>query len=258
MADTFKASLKLLCLLLWIAAWCLPVWAAKKGGKIALRDRMVRLCYAGILRIAGITLKVTGQPDKARPLLLVTNHISYLDIWILGSAAPVRFMPKSEVAKWPVIGWICRNCDAIFVDRRPEKIREMTQTVQAALARGELVCLFPEGTTGNGVHLLPFKSSFFSLAEEPIDGRELTIQPAAIRYTRIRRLPIDSTQWPLIAWYGDMELAPHLWEILKMGSIEAELAFLPPVTLSQYGDRKQMAAQCWKEIAAVLETPIIN
>jgi len=243
-----KASLKLLCLLLWITFWYPPVWLAKKWDKIRWRDFMVRLCYIGILRIIGVKLKVIGQPVKIRPLLLVTNHLSYLDICLLGAAAPMRFAPKSEIAKWPVIGSICRMCDAIFIDRRPDKIKEMTLIMQAALGRGELVCLFPEGTTGDGLHLLPFKSGFFSLAEEPIDGHELTVQPAAIIYTHIRRLPIDTTQWPHIAWYGDMELFSHLWKLLKMGSIHAELIFLPPITRAQ-GDRKQMANYCHQAIA---------
>jgi len=243
-----KAALKLTLLLLWIGFWYLPVWVAKKWGKIRWRDAMVRLCYIGILRIIGVRLKVTGQIGKMRPLLLVTNHLSYLDICLLGAAAPVKFAPKSEIAKWPVIGSICRMCNAIFIDRRPEKIKEMTALVRSALGRGELICLFPEGTTGDGLHMLPFKSGFFSLAEEKIDGHDLTVQPAAIIYTRIRRLPIDTTQWPLIAWYGDMHLFPHLWQLLKIGSIDAELAFLAPVTSAEYGDRKQMANYCQQAI----------
>src|SRR5947209_78281 len=119
-----KASLKLLCLLLWIGFWYSPVWLAKKWGKIAWRDRMVCFCYVGILRIIGIRLKITGRPAKERPLLLVTNHLSYLDICVLGSSAPMRFAPKSDIAAWPVIGGICRMCDAVFIDRRPDKIKE--------------------------------------------------------------------------------------------------------------------------------------
>src|SRR5277367_3863162 len=110
--SNLKASLKLLCLLLWIGFWYLPVWLAKKWGKIRWRDGMVRLCYIGILRIIGVRLKVTGQVGKMRPLLLVTNHLSYLDICVLGAVASIKFAPKSEVAAWPVIGSICRMCDA--------------------------------------------------------------------------------------------------------------------------------------------------
>ncbi|MDE3059745.1 MAG: 1-acyl-sn-glycerol-3-phosphate acyltransferase, partial [Pseudomonadota bacterium] len=232
--------------------WCLPVWVARRLGKTVWRDRLVRLCYKGILPILGVHLKTTGRLDEGRPLLVVSNHLSYLDVCILGSQAPVRFTPKSEIASWPLIGGICRLCGDVFVDRRPDKVRESGDALRAALARGEAVSLFPEATTGNGRHLLPFKSGFFSLAEEPVGERELLVQPAAIAYTRIRRLPVDSTQWPLLAWYGDMPLVPHLWELLKLGSVSAELVFLPATTLSEHGDRKHLAAHCRHAIAAAL------
>jgi len=231
--------------------WMVPTWIAKKIHKIYWRDRFVRWCYIGILKIVGIRLTVYGELSSTRPLLLITNHLSYLDVMILGAAVPVRFTPKSEVAKWPLINTICRMCDAIFIDRRTDKIRQMSGALRESLAQG-VVCLFPEGTTGDGLHLMPFKSSFFSIAEEPIHGRRVTVQPAAIRYTHIRKLPLDSTQWPDIAWYGDMVLLPHLFHVLKMGIIHAELIFLPTVPLHDSIDRKEMAAKCFNAINEAL------
>lgn len=249
--DHIKSLLKLSLLILWIAFCCIPAWLAKLLGKTAWRDAVVCLCYKGILRIIGIRLKVRGRLSDARPLLLVTNHISYLDVALLGSVAPVRFAPKSEVARWPLVGGICRLCDAVFIDRRPEKIGEMKQVMASALEKG-VVCLFPESTTGNGLHLLPFKSAFFSLAEEIISGRELAVQPAAITYTRIRRLPIGSTDWPHLAWYGDMALLPHLLGVLKLGGIDAEIIFLPPLYASSVGGRKELAGQSRRIIAEAI------
>jgi len=243
------AFIKLPLLILWIGLWYGPVWIAYRFKKIDARDRMVRQCYRGILRIIGIRLKVTGEPSAARPLLLVSNHLSYLDLPLLCSQLPVRFMPKSEIARWLVIGSICRICDAVFVDRRPGKIREVKDTLQNALTGNNVVCLFPEGTTGDGLHMLPFKSGFFQLAEEGA----LTVQPVAITYTHIRRLPLDRTDWPSIAWYGDMELVPHLMHLLTLGSINAELTFLPPVT---HGDRKALANHCHSVIKEALERSV--
>lgn len=253
MPETIKASCKLVLMLVWIGLCCLMAWPLKKAKKPLWRDRVVCLCYAGILRIIGVRLRVTGELATERPLLLVTNHLSYLDVALLGSQHAVRFTPKSEIDGWPVIGWICRLCDAVFIDRRPDKVVEMKQGIRSALADGAVVCLFPESSTGNGLHMLPFRSSLFSLAEEPVGGQALTVQPAAIAYTRIRRLPMDSVAWPHIAWYGDMDLAPHLWALLKLGSIHAELVFLPPVSLEQYGDRKQLALHCRQAIGEALE-----
>jgi len=253
MTGQLKAGVKLLVLALWIALCCALAWPAKLLSRIDWRDRAVCLCYRGILRIIGLHLAVDGQLSERRPLLLVTNHLSYLDVALLGSCAAVRFTPKSDIGAWPVIGWICRLCDAVFIDRRAEKVGQGKAAMQASLASGAVMCLFPESSTGNGLHLLPFKPAFFSLAEEPINGMELIVQPAALTYTSIRRLPVDHAQWPQIAWYGDMELMPHLWELLKLGPIGAKLTFLPPVSAGEYGNRKQLAAYCQKAIASAIE-----
>lgn len=252
--TVIRAILKLLLLALWTILWFLPVWIAKLCGKIKLRDRFISLFCSGMLCIFGITLKTTGKLSELRPLLVVSNHLTYMDIIMLGSHAALRFTPKIEIGKWPLINWICRLTDSVFIDRRPEKLKEASQRMRDILGKGDVISLFPESTTGNGLHLLPFKSGFFSLAETPINGQELHVQPVALTYTHIRRLPVDSTQWPAIAWYGDMYLAPHLWTFLKLGSVTAELVFLPPVTLSQYGDRKKLAAYCQKEIADTIES----
>jgi len=248
--DKTKAAFKMALLLLWIGLCCCAAWLVKLLRKPDIRDRVVCLCYGGILRIVGVRLRVTGALAQGRPLLLVSNHLSYLDIVLLGRMHAVRFTPKSEIGGWPVIGGICRLCDAVFIDRRPEKFMQVRQSVQAVLESGAVVSIFPESTTGNGLHLLPFKSAFFSLAEGM--GHALHVQPAAITYTRIRHLPIDRAQWPQIAWYGDMELVPHLWQLLTLGPIDARLAFLPPVTLAECGDRKALAAHCHRAIAEAI------
>ena len=143
---------------------------------------------------------------------------------------------------------------SVFIDRRPEKLMEGKEKIKSVLAEGRMICIFPEATTGNGLHTVPFKSGFFSLAEDKINDNDLTIQPVAVTYTTIRRLPLDTTQWPAIAWYGDMELASHFWNILKIAPIEAELVFLSPVTYKDYGDRKKLASHCQKVIEETIQT----
>jgi lyso-ornithine lipid O-acyltransferase len=248
-----QAVIKLIIFLLWGALWFIPVWLAWVSNKLAWRDWMVEISSRGFLRIAGIRLKVSGELIKDRPLLLVSNHISYFDVLMLASHAPLCFTPKIEISRWPVISTICRMMNCVFVDRRPDKIIEMRSALRDALAKGKVISLFPESTTGNGLNMLPFKSGFFSLAEEEIEGKELIIQPAAMTYTHIRRLPIDSTQWPYIAWYGDMDMVSHLWRFLKLGTVDAELAFLPPVTLKEFEDRKALANHCYNVISKHIE-----
>ncbi len=210
--------------------------------------------YAVLCRIIGLRIRVDGEISRERPLLLVSNHISYLDIFVLGWKTTACFTPKSEVAGWAVVSTICRLLDCVFIERRSAKIKSGGNDIKTALASGEIVSLFPEGTTGNGRHPLPFKSSLLSIAEEKIDGKELWIQPAVIRYTHIGQLPIDSTQWPSIAWYGDMLLAPHLWELLKLPKIDATLTLLPAVTCAQLGNRKQLTAHLQQATSDILAT----
>lgn len=249
-----KARLKLVLVIMWLSICYVPAWVSTRLGKKAWRDRVARVFCKGMLWLLGVKLTVKGALHKQTPLLLVTNHISYLDIILLSACNSVRFTPKSEIEAWPVIGGICKMMDAIFIDRKPERVKEMQELVLAKIDRGEVVCLFPEATTGDGLHMQPFKSGFFNLAEMPLESGELTIQPAAIIYTHIHKLPIGRTQWPHIAWYGDMELAPHLMQFLRLGRVDVQLHFLEPVKLSGLGGgRKNMAAHCQQAIGQTIE-----
>lgn len=234
------------------------LWLGKKIGRRLGRsswpDNICKFGFSGINKIIGLRVKVEGEMAGGRPLLIVSNHLSYLDIMILGAKTTARFTPKSEIAGWTFISTICRLLDCVYIDRSSDKIKESRQRIYSALEKGEVVSLFPEGTTGNGRHLLPFKSSFFSIAEEKINGEELFIQPVVINYTGIGSLPIDSTQWPLVAWYGDMVLAPHLWKLLKLAKIDASLTFLPAVNYSRFTDRKHLAAYCHEAVQETLQS----
>ncbi len=212
--------------------------------KLKGMDALMQSCCRMLLRIIGVRYTVKGAPSTRRPLLLVSNHSSYIDILILGAELPVRFTPKTEIGGWPGIGWICRLTQCVFIDRRASKTAENRAKLHAELAKGEIISLFPEGTTNDGKRVLPFRSSYFSLAEEEFGGRKLAVQPACVRYTHVTGIPIDSFQMPLIAWYGDMELVPHIGQLLKLGPIKAELIYGEAVDMSAFKDRKALAAHC--------------
>ena len=248
-----RAAIKLFLLVVWIGVFYPFAYGAYKLRKLQWRDWLVKVCFQGILRICEIRLHLVSHLSPVRPLLLVSNHLSYMDIPILGSQAVLSFTPKMDIATWPFIGSVCSIMDCVFVERSADKIADAREAMRRALANNRVLSLFPEATTGNGLEVLPFRSSLFSLAEELIEGRELTVQPVAITYKTIRRLPIDRTQWPSIAWYGDMELLPHLWEFLQLGCIDVELAFLPAVTLHAHGDRKALAVHTQNAIVQHIE-----
>jgi lyso-ornithine lipid O-acyltransferase len=253
-----KAVVKLILLAIWLAISIALLWLVNKTRKKKWHEGFCRFSYAVVCMIVELRVRTEGEMENGRPLLLVSNHISYLDILVLGAKTPAIFTPKSEMSRWPVVSTICRLLNCVFIERSSDKIKEARVKIHDALAKGEVVSLFPEGTTGDGRHLLPFKSSLFSIAEEEIkmpDGdKELLIQPAIISYISVSALPIDSTQWPNIAWYGDMILAPHVWKLLQLGKIDAKLTFLPAVTISQLGGRKELATHCYSATVEVLQS----
>jgi 1-acyl-sn-glycerol-3-phosphate acyltransferase len=244
---------RLFLLVLWVALCTLLGVAALKFKKPRWRDHISTICFKIAALILRVKVTVRGGLSTARPLLLVSNHVSYLDVIILGSVFPFRFTPKQEIAGWGGISGCCRVLGSIFVDRRAGKIQETMEKLRTALQSREVVSLFPESTTGNGIRTLSFKPGFFNLAEAPIAGVDLVVQPATLIYTHLSGLPIDSCQWPKLAWYGDMLLVPHVWELLKLGRIDVTLEFLPPASSREHGGRKGLAAHCHRAVSGAIE-----
>jgi len=224
--------------------------------------------HAGILpmlwqRIAaamlGLKVRVEGAPSTARPLLLVSNHVSWLDIVTLGSLMPMSFIAKREVSEWPVVRRLARLQRSVFIDRaRRTATSEAGEAIAARLAGGDALVLFAEGTTGDGVSVLPFRSALVgaaakaSAAAEDKDGDgvsgSITIQPVALVYVGLHGLPIGRLRTADVAWHGDMDLAPHLSNLVRVGAIDAVVAFGAPIVFSPGGDRKEATAAAEREV----------
>lgn len=215
--------------------------------------RLPHRYHRAVCRILGIELDVHGVISSARPTLFVSNHVSYLDIEALSAAVPTCFVAKREVADWPLFGWLAKLQRTVFVDRRSNGVAAERDDLARRLDEGENVVLFAEGTSGDGNRLKPFKSSLFSVAERQVRERPLTVQPISVAYTRLDGMPIGRQWRPLFAWYGAMDLAPHLWHLLGVGRLTVTLIFHPPVTLAELGSRKALAAHCQGVIARGLE-----
>ena len=182
-------------------------------------------------------------PQPGRAALVLANHVSWMDIPVLGSLLPVSFVAKSEVSGWPVVGLLARMQRCIFIDRaRKSHTTHVNTEVAHRLARGDLIVLFPEGTTGDGNRLLPFRSSLVGAARaaltEPTLER-IDLQPLAVVYVRRNGLPVTRRERPAIAWYGDMELAPHLAAFVRAGSVDAVVQWGEPIPFDTASDRKQ-------------------
>ena len=191
-----------------------------------------------VCRILGIRLKVVGHPAEEGPLLMASNHVSWLDIVVLSAVAPVSFVAKREVNHWPFFGSLARLQRTVFVDReRRHATGNARDEMQARLKSGDILVLFPEGTSSDGRCVLPFKSSFFGAAE----SEGVLVQPVTIAYSGQWNMPMTRRLLPSYAWYGDMDLAPHLLGALETGPIEVTVICHPLLSLSGETNRKALA-----------------
>ena len=201
-----------------------------------LRGAVAQLFVAGVLRIIRLRVTTLGAPSDLRPLLVVSNHASYLDVFIIGAQLPVSFTPKREVRSWPFIGWLSVLADCVFVERRPAHMEAARAEMAKRIDAGRVLCLFPEGTTSNGKQLKPFKSGFLSLAED----HQLPVQPASIAYTRIGDHVISDATRELVAWVGEATFFAHFWHMLGMDGVRATIRWHAPLRLQDFADRKAL------------------
>jgi 1-acyl-sn-glycerol-3-phosphate acyltransferase len=200
-------------------------------------------------RILGIRVQQIGHPVGSRPVLFAANHTGYLDIAVLGSRIPGSFISKSEVARWPLFGWLAKLQRCVFVDRQARNAVQHRDAIAERLAAKDALILFPEGTSGDGNFVLPFKSALFSTVFNRDSDMPIAVQPVSVAYTRLDGLPIGRPLRPFFAWYGDMTLPRHLWHVLGLGIIEAVVEFHPPAAVSDFASRKELAQFCYERIS---------
>lgn len=199
----------------------------------------------------GIRVHQRGAPAKHRPLLVTSNHVSWSDIIVLGSLMPLSFIAKSEVARWPVFGTFARMQRSVFVDRqRRSATGNAASEIGKRLSDGDVMVLFAEGTSSDGNRVLPFRSALIGAAHHAMLGNgakpgeedaRVWVQPLSIVYSKLQGMPMGRQFRPLIAWYGDMDLAPHLWTILREGAVDVEVVWGEPVAIVTDTDRKALA-----------------
>jgi 1-acyl-sn-glycerol-3-phosphate acyltransferase len=195
-----------------------------------------------VLRIAGITVQLEGEPPAAGAMV-AANHVSWLDICVIAHAYPTRFVAKSEIRDWPGVGWIAERAGTIFLKR--EQRRDMGRTNQRMvemMAAGDCVGLFPEGTTSEGDTLLRFHSSLF----EPAVAHGARVHPCAIRYQRL-----DGSLCREVSFVGEVSFPQSLGLVLRQRDVVARLRFPTPIECSGQ-TRREVARACRDAIEASL------
>jgi 1-acyl-sn-glycerol-3-phosphate acyltransferase len=153
--------------------------------------------------------------------MLVANHVSWLDIFAINAIVPARFVAKAEVRRWPIVGWLCARAGTLFIERaRRQDTGRINETIEAALAAGDVFAVFPEGTTTDGSTLLKFHASLL----EPALGARATVQPVALRFERS-----DGTLCTECAYDGDKTLWEALMGMTSQREILAHVCFLDPL-----------------------------
>lgn len=196
----------------------------------------VEVCK-GALWLMGLPLQVRGSPMRGQGAV-VANHASWLDIFVLNASKRIYFVSKSEVAGWPGIGWLARATGTVFVVRDPRRAAEQTQIFQDRLLAGHKLLFFPEGTSTDGLRVLPFKPTLFQAFFAPELRDRLQVQPVTVIY----HAPAGADA-RFYGWWGDMEFGTHLLSTLaapRQGRVE--VVYHLPLKVADFTDRKALAA----------------
>jgi 1-acyl-sn-glycerol-3-phosphate acyltransferase len=204
------------------------------------RQRHIRRWSHKLLGLCGVELDVSELAPLARGdggaagLMVIANHISWLDVYLINAWHPVRFVAKSEIRSWPVIGWLCARTGTFFIDRnRKRDTRRMLHDLVECMQQGDIVCVFPEGTTGDGLDVLPFHAN---LMQAPLHAG-VTVQPVGLRY-----LDATTGEWtPAPAYIGELTLLESLDAILRAPPMRARLTVGAPLPVGEDHTRREVA-----------------
>lgn len=252
--ETLRAALKIPAFTLVTFFW----WGASFAGHALLaavgrpsagwRARMLRYWARTSKPTLGLRTRVHGTPPKP-PFFLVCNHLSYLDIIVLGAHLHAVFIARGDAADWPVFGSVCRAGATLFVDReRKRDLARVTREIEAVLEQGVGVVLFPEGTSSDGSEVLDFKPSLLEVAARA----RLPVSYAALTYRTPRGAGPARTR---VCWWGDAGFGEHMIGLFKLPRIEATLEFGEETITAE--SRKQLASRLWQAVASQFR-PVVD
>lgn len=222
-----------------------PVWDQHRPWTPVITVFVCRMC----LLILGLRHGTSGQIMRHKGAV-VSNHATWLDIFVLNARKRVYFVSKSEVANWPGIGWLARATGTVFIERRPKDALEQKRLFQTRLKFGHKLLFFPEGTSTDSVSITDFKSTLFAAFFEPELYDALWIQPTTVKYTAPK-----GQDARFYGWWGDMDFAQNFTKILaapRQGRVD--VVYHEPLKVSDYSNRKLLAADCKASVKYGFET----
>jgi len=223
--------------------------------KLPVRKKLPHVWHLIATRLVGIRIRQIGAPSRERPLLITSNHASWVDITVIGSLMPLSFIAKSEVSGWPVFGLFAKLQRTVFVDRtRRAETAQVADAIAGRMASGDAMVLFAEGTSNDGNGVLPFRSALLGAATRAVGngaGSRVWVQPLSVAYQGFYGLPMGRAHRPHVAWYGDMELAGHLWGIFTRGALDVIVRWGEPVLVEEGTDRKALTRRLERDVRAM-------
>lgn len=215
--------------------------------------RSVPMWWHRVMRkVLRVEVRVEGRAMTTRPLLLISNHQNWLDIVVLGSVMPLCFIAKSEVKGWPGFGWLARLQRTVFVARdRRAATGATVGEIAERMTQGDVMVLFAEGTTSDGNRVLPFRSSLIGAAQQAERAghvEDVGVQIVTVNYATIRAGAAGRAGRKALAWYGDLDLLPHMLSVLTMGPIVADVRFGQARHMEPTTDRKALTRDCHAEM----------
>jgi len=211
-----------------------------------LQQVIPHLFHRVLCAVIGIRIHEIGRRSTDTPLLILSNHVSWLDILVIGAKTPIVFVAKSEVAKWPLFGWLAKMQRTIFVERERRQTTGATaREIGDRMVSGDAVVLFAEGTSSDGIRVLPFRSALVGSVHhalgESTHHDKVVVQPMSLAYVGFGGLPVGRTLHERVAWYGNVDLVPHLLGILTSGAIDVTVTWGEAVAYDMTADRKAIA-----------------
>lgn len=214
--------------------------AAARGWRLAERApaALQRILCSGL----GVRVRQHGDFSAAARQLIVANHVSWLDIPVLGSLRPMSFLAKKEIGHHPIGRQLVALQGVVYVDRRRRRsIPEVNARIAATMGASAPVVLFAEATTGDGNRLLRFRSSHFEAVRQAAGGGDCVVQPVYLAYSRLSGLPIGRAERPTVAWYGDMGFLGHLFGYARTAGVNCDVYCGAPIPVTPGMDRKAIA-----------------
>lgn len=243
-------------LLLIVSLFMMPIQLVCLRLDLEPRRYLPRIWHRLACRLLGIRVRVHGKLERRRPLLISANHVSWKDILVLSSIADVVFVAKSDVKDWPIFGLLARLQASVFIEREQRRATgNQVSEIGRRLADGEVVVLFPEGTTSDGNRLLEMKTSLFGAAASAVPQSPtglVHVQPVAISYTGIHGMPMGRYYRPIAAWPGDIGLLPSLLGVLREGALDVDVDFGETVDYERRSNRKEVSRAVEQRIRTML------